>query len=177
MLSLLLLLLSLLFDQVNFSTLLIENIQDTFGGTAWALAASPRDEVLAVGCEDGMVRLFRYDQQRSSNSNSSNSGGSSGGGGNSGGSAGGLSGAAALFGATGPAAGSRGALEYERALPTSGDRVLCLCYHPTEPLIFVGCGDGVVRCMEEVPLALHHQSPHYITSYCISLFCIVLCCV
>lgn len=38
----------------------IINIQDTFSGAAWSLASSPRSPLLAIGGEDGSIRLFRY---------------------------------------------------------------------------------------------------------------------
>ena len=39
----------------------IKNIRDSYGGAAWCLAPCPRSPMLAVGCEDGACRQFRYD--------------------------------------------------------------------------------------------------------------------
>lgn len=38
-----------------------KNLRHTTGGAAWSLAASATEAILAVGCDDGMVRLFNYD--------------------------------------------------------------------------------------------------------------------
>jgi len=46
--------------EVDFTKLNIKNIRDTNGGAAWCLAADPLDTLLAVGGDDGAVRLFRY---------------------------------------------------------------------------------------------------------------------
>jgi WD40 repeat protein len=75
------------------------------------MAANPRNASLAVGCEDGGVRLFNYD-------------------------------------------GGVGALEFMRALPTTGARVLCVAYHPVKERLFIGCDDGTIRCVDEVRLIL-----------------------
>jgi hypothetical protein len=115
--------------QVDLQLLRIGNIRDTYGGTAWAMSANPRAPLLAVGCEDGVVRLFRYEPSSV-----------------------GLSSAADMSGsylANGASKNSTGSLEYSRSLPTSGSRVLSVAYHPTEKRIFAGCSDGSVRCMEE----------------------------
>jgi U3 small nucleolar RNA-associated protein 4 len=46
--------------EVDLQSGTIINLQDTYSGAAWCLAASPRDNLLAIGGEDGIVRLFRY---------------------------------------------------------------------------------------------------------------------
>lgn len=46
--------------EVDFIHLNIKNARDTNGGAAWCLAADPLDALLAVGGDDGAVRLFRY---------------------------------------------------------------------------------------------------------------------
>jgi WD40 repeat protein len=46
--------------EVDLSTSSLSNLHDTYGGAAWSLAASPRSNLLAVGGEDGVIRLFRY---------------------------------------------------------------------------------------------------------------------
>lgn len=96
------------------------------------MSANPRAPLLAVGCEDGVVRLFRYE---------AGSLGSS--------SAGDVTGSYLTNGAQSTSKGSTGILEYARSLPTSGSRVLSVAYHPTEKRLFAGCSDGSVRCMEE----------------------------
>jgi U3 small nucleolar RNA-associated protein 4 len=49
------------FVQVDLATLNIKNIRDSYGGAAWCVASSSRSPVLAVGCEDGQVRIYNYD--------------------------------------------------------------------------------------------------------------------
>lgn len=112
----------------------INNIRDTYGGTAWSVAACPRSPLLAVGCEDGAVRLFRYESDSLKGKQASS----------------------AEFGSymengttTKKQNNACGVLEYSRSMPTSGSRILCLSYHPTEKMLFAGCSDGSVRCMEE----------------------------
>ena len=90
--------------EVALSTLSIKHIRDSYGGSALCMAASALRPCLAVGGEDGVGRLFRYDD---------------------------------------------GALEYERSLPTTGARILSICYHPTAGRLFLGCADGTIRCVEE----------------------------
>ncbi len=46
--------------EVDLATGNLINVQDTFGGAAWSIASSPRSNLIAVGGEDGSVRLFRY---------------------------------------------------------------------------------------------------------------------
>jgi U3 small nucleolar RNA-associated protein 4 len=50
--------------EVDVANAGIINVRDVYGGSAWCLAASPRAPVLAVGCEDGTVRLFDYSSGR-----------------------------------------------------------------------------------------------------------------
>jgi WD40 repeat protein len=64
---------------------------------------------LAVGCEDGQVRIYNYDGAN---------------------------------------------LEFQKTLPVSGSRIVSIAYHPTEPLLFIGCIDGTIRCMDEVKVNL-----------------------
>lgn len=40
---------------------MLKNVRDSYGGAAWCLASCPRHCFLAVGCEDGAARQFRYD--------------------------------------------------------------------------------------------------------------------
>jgi WD40 repeat protein len=46
--------------EVDLERLAILNIEDVYGGAAWCLAPSPREPILAVGSESGIIRLFRY---------------------------------------------------------------------------------------------------------------------
>lgn len=113
----------------------INNIRDTYGGTAWSVAACPRNPLLAVGCEDGAVRLFRYESDSLRGSAAS-------------------SGEFGTYMENGTIAAKKqnnacGVLEYSRSMPTSGSRILCLSYHPSKKMLFAGCSDGSVRCMEE----------------------------
>lgn len=91
--------------EVSLSTLAINHIRDSYGGSALCMAASAQRPSLAVGGEDGVGRLFRYDD---------------------------------------------GVLEYGRSLPTTGCRILSICFHPTAGRLFLGCADGTIRCVEEL---------------------------
>lgn len=46
--------------EVDLSLLQIVSIMDTYGGSAWCMAVSPRESLLALGCEDGTIRLMLY---------------------------------------------------------------------------------------------------------------------
>jgi WD40 repeat protein len=125
--------------EVDLGALRIKNKRDSYGGAAWCLATSPRSPVLAVGCEDGAVRLFRYSDHVESDTTSginSNDHGSS----------------------DSISSGCRSVeplssfLEYSKTLPTSGARVLSIAFHPTEPKLFIGCSDSTIRCLEECSL-------------------------
>ena len=128
------------------------NIRDTYGGTAWSLDPSPRSPLLAVGCEDGVVRLFRYDSSGSSSGSNGVRGSSSGyGSASSDNIASYLAGndSSSGSGSSNNSTNNQLVLEYSKSMPTSGSRVLCLSHHPTERTLFAGCSDGSVRCMEE----------------------------
>eukprot|EP01039_Chlorochromonas_danica_P010369 gene10369-11479_t len=90
--------------EVDLRRLDLSNVCDCYGGAAWALAASPRAALLAVGGEDGVLRLFSCDQEK---------------------------------------------VAYHKSLPTSGSRVLAVAYHPSQPHLFLGGADGIIRCLEE----------------------------
>ena len=49
--------------ELDLTTSTFTNMQDTYSGAAWCMAASPRANILAIGGEDGIVRLFRYYNQ------------------------------------------------------------------------------------------------------------------
>lgn len=44
--------------EVNLEKLCYKNVRDVFGGAAWCMKAASSSPLLAVGCEDGAVRLF-----------------------------------------------------------------------------------------------------------------------
>lgn len=90
--------------EVDLRRLDLSNVCDCYGGAAWSLAASPRAALLAVGGEDGVLRLFSCDQEK---------------------------------------------VAYHKSLPTSGSRVLAVAYHPSQPHLFLGGADGIIRCLEE----------------------------
>ena len=46
--------------EVDFESLTLKNVRDSYGGAVWALASSPRGAALALGCEDKTVKLFSY---------------------------------------------------------------------------------------------------------------------
>lgn len=54
--------------EVDLSLLQIVSIMDTYGGSAWCMAASPRESALALGCEDGTIRLYLYSSMLHSSS-------------------------------------------------------------------------------------------------------------
>jgi WD40 repeat protein len=41
-------------------------------------------------------------------------------------------------------------LEYLKSTPSSGSRVISICFHPTKPQLYTGGADGVVRVYDEV---------------------------
>lgn len=45
---------------MDFASLTLKNIRDSYGGTVWALAVCKRSPTLGVGCEDGTVKLFSF---------------------------------------------------------------------------------------------------------------------
>ncbi|CAN0483380.1 unnamed protein product, partial [Ectocarpus sp. 12 AP-2014] len=59
--------------------------------------------LLAVGCEDGSVRLFSTEG---------------------------------------------GGMEYKRSFPSTGSRVLCLAWGPANDVIFAGCLDSMIHCLD-----------------------------
>ena len=42
----------------SLGTLMPKHVCDTHGGSAWCMSVSPNGQQLAVGCHDGMCRLF-----------------------------------------------------------------------------------------------------------------------
>eukprot|EP01035_Chromulina_nebulosa_P035968 gene35968-48385_t len=46
--------------EVDLKQLRIQGIQESYGGAVWSMACCPYDSLLAVSCEDGTVRIFRY---------------------------------------------------------------------------------------------------------------------
>lgn len=44
--------------EVDLVRLCYKNVRDAYGGSAWCMRAAPSLGLLAVGCEDGSVRLF-----------------------------------------------------------------------------------------------------------------------
>lgn len=41
-------------------------------------------------------------------------------------------------------------LEYIRAMPSAGSRVLSVAFHPLEARVYGGCADGTIRCYNMV---------------------------
>jgi WD40 repeat protein len=50
--------------EVNLNEGAIVHVTDCFSSAVWALQSSPRSDTLAVGCEDGVVRLFDFGHHR-----------------------------------------------------------------------------------------------------------------
>jgi U3 small nucleolar RNA-associated protein 4 len=46
-------------DEISFETLLPISTTSSYGGAVWSMGINPTGEVMAIGCEDGMIRLFR----------------------------------------------------------------------------------------------------------------------
>ena len=46
--------------EIDLYKLNIIHIRDSYGGAAWCMSLHPREALLAVGCEDGAVRIFSY---------------------------------------------------------------------------------------------------------------------
>jgi hypothetical protein len=49
----------LIVSQVEVNGLRVKNVRDSYGGPVWCLAHALEKDTLAVGCEDGTVKLFR----------------------------------------------------------------------------------------------------------------------
>ena len=97
------------------------------------MSISPREQFIAVGCEDGIVRVFQYDSNLYHPNDDS---------------------IAWNDAAARQEGSSVGILSYRMSLPTSGSRILSVAYHPVEARIFIGCSDGTIRCMDEVYIKL-----------------------
>lgn len=50
--------------EVNLDEGTVVHVTDCYSSAVWALAACPRADTLAVGCEDGAVRLFEFGHSR-----------------------------------------------------------------------------------------------------------------
>lgn len=50
--------------EVNLDEGTVVHVTDCYSSAVWALAACPRSDTLAVGCEDGAVRLFEFGHSR-----------------------------------------------------------------------------------------------------------------
>eukprot|EP01038_Epipyxis_sp_PR26KG_P007325 gene7325-9981_t len=117
--------------EIDFVSLKIKNIRDSYGGAIWGMTSSPRSSLLAIACEDGVVRLFLYDSGNS--------------------------------------------LEYHKSMPSFNSRALCVCFHPVEPLIFSGCGDGSIRCLDEVSgRELYRMTGDLVQSTSTIIWCILV---
>ena len=115
----------------DWATLSLHKLGDSHGGAAWCVTSFPLSSpsfpsvclgsVVAVGCEDGTVRLWTMTEEDSDeslrSSGSSNSGSS-----------------------------SVCRLDYAAQCPGGSDgRVLCASWHPTLPVLFTGTSHGVIR--------------------------------
>ncbi|CAM9170018.1 unnamed protein product, partial [Heterosigma akashiwo] len=47
--------------EVDLNTLEFTNSQDSFGGPIWSMALSESSQAVAIGCEDGAVRIMSLD--------------------------------------------------------------------------------------------------------------------
>lgn len=46
--------------QVDYRQLAVKRRVESFGGAVWGMAVAHFRDTLAVACEDGSVKLFRY---------------------------------------------------------------------------------------------------------------------
>ena len=46
--------------EIDLATLSFKNVQESYGGAVWCVSAHPTEPTIAVGCEDGSVRMFSY---------------------------------------------------------------------------------------------------------------------
>jgi U3 small nucleolar RNA-associated protein 4 len=46
-------------DEISLDTLLPINSTSSYGGAVWSMDINPTNDVIAMGCEDGVIRLFR----------------------------------------------------------------------------------------------------------------------
>ncbi len=44
--------------EVSFPTFTPKSSRDSHGGAVWSMALSPNEDMLAIGCEDGFIRIF-----------------------------------------------------------------------------------------------------------------------
>lgn len=89
--------------EVDLLRLCYKNVRDAYGGAAWCMRPAASLCLLAVGCEDGSIRLFSTEG---------------------------------------------GGVEYKRSFPSTGSRVLCLAWGPTNDVIFAGCLDSMIHCLD-----------------------------
>ncbi|CAM9326903.1 unnamed protein product [Ectocarpus sp. 6 AP-2014] len=89
--------------EVDLLRLCYKNVRDAYGGAAWCMRPAAPLGLLAVGCEDGSVRLFSTEG---------------------------------------------GGVEYKRSFPSTGSRVLCLAWGPANDVIFAGCLDSMIHCLD-----------------------------
>ncbi|CAN0109291.1 unnamed protein product, partial [Ectocarpus sp. 8 AP-2014] len=89
--------------EVDLLRLCYKNVRDAYGGAAWCMRPAAPLGLLAVGCEDGSVRLFSTEG---------------------------------------------GGMEYKRSFPSTGSRVLCLAWGPANDVIFAGCLDSMIHCLD-----------------------------
>jgi hypothetical protein len=45
---------------------------------------------------------------------------------------------------------AEGGLEYKRAFPVVGAKVMSIALHPKSNRMYLGCSDGTIRCIDEV---------------------------
>lgn len=89
--------------EVDLLRLCYKNVRDAYGGAAWCMRSAASLSLLAVGCEDGSIRLFSTEG---------------------------------------------GGVEYKRSFPSTGSRVLCLAWGPANDVIFAGCVDSMIHCLD-----------------------------
>ena len=46
--------------EIDLATLSFKNVQESYGGAVWCVSTHPTEPIIAVGCEDGSVRVFSY---------------------------------------------------------------------------------------------------------------------
>lgn len=116
--------------EVDLFSLTVTHVRDSYGGAAWCLAVDPKLIAAAAAAS-----VSSTNGARSATSSCILAVGCD-------------DGAARLF------TYADGGLEYEKTFPTTGSRVLSVCFHPVLWQLLLGCADGSIRCLDQVYIHL-----------------------
>ncbi len=111
--------------KVDWQRLCLSSVHETHGGAAWCMSLRPTTSaggvhmnmnddgiVVAVGCEDGGIKLFGMSLRTSEGD------------------------------------GRKEELEFRRAYPSCGSRVLSMGWKTDGTSLFAGCSDSTLRCLD-----------------------------